>query len=110
MMTRKESPIEGTEVMIVTMLEATVDPERSSQLVDAFEEAGDFLPAAIVESFLLRQSDSDVWRIVTVWESGESLHEYRRSVDTPGGVLMFRSAGAEPGLTIFEAVARVSHA
>ena len=33
----------------------------------------------------------------------EAPDSYRASVDTPGGVLMFRSAGAEPVLTVFEA-------
>ena len=94
---------------MITMLEARVDEEQVSALVDSYTEVPDSLPPAIVESFLIRELDSDLWRIVTVWESREALDEYRASVDTPGGVLMFRSAGAEPSLTVSEVSAHLSH-
>jgi len=94
--------------VIITMLEARVHEEQVSGLVDSFDASGE-LPSAIVESFLIRVSDSDLWRIVTVWKSREALDEYRTSVDTPGGVLIFRSAGAEPSLTVSEVSAHLSH-
>lgn len=94
--------------MIVTMLEATVDEDKVGRLVESFRASGDSLPPAIVESLLLRESDSDLWRIATVWESREALDGYRTSVDTPEGVLMFRSAGAEPTLAVFAVEAHVS--
>lgn len=94
--------------MIITMLEARVHEEQISGLVDSFDASGE-LPPAIVESFLIREFDSDLWRIVTVWKSREALDEYRTSVDTPGGVLIFRSAGAEPSLTVSEVSAHLSH-
>lgn len=94
--------------MIITMLEARVHEEQISGLVDSFDAHGE-LPPAIVESFLIREFDSDLWRIVTVWKSREALDEYRTSVDTPGGVLIFRSAGAEPSLTVSEVSAHLSH-
>lgn len=95
--------------MIVTMLEARVDENKIGDLVDSFRASGDSLPPAIVESFLLRQSDRDLWRIVTVWESREALDGYRTSVDTPEGVLMFRSVGSEPILAVHAVEAHVSH-
>ena len=88
--------------MLVTILEAEVAPEQSSALRSAFDQAGDQLPPAIRETFLMHVEGSDVWRIATVWNSREELEDYRRSVKTPGGIIMFRSAGAEPTLTIHD--------
>lgn len=93
--------------MIVTTLEARLDEDQARRLVVSFEATGDSLPSAIVESFLVRQLDGDVWRIVTVWESRDALDGYRASVDTPEGVVMFRSAGAEPTLSILEVKSHV---
>ena len=95
--------------MIVTMLEAEVVEERASELVSSFRSGSGPLPPPIRESFLLRESGTESWRVLTVWESREALDSYRASVDTPGGVLMFRSAGAEPVLTVFEVEAHADH-
>ena len=95
--------------MVITMLEARVDEGMISGLVDSFNASGDSLPSAIVESFLIRERNSDIWRIVTVWESQEALDGYRTSVDTPEVVLIFRAASAEPSLSVSEVSAHVSH-
>ena len=87
--------------MLVTILEGQVAEDRADGLIEAFESGGP-LPAAIRESFLVKEADTDTWRILTVWKSREALNEYRASVETPGGVLMFRSAGVEPDLSIHE--------
>ena len=71
--------------------------------------AGGSLPPFILESFLLHNADNDMWRIVTVWESQDALEGYRASVETPEGVRMFRAAGAEPALTVFDVKAHVDH-
>ena len=81
--------------MVVTMLEARVSEEQAAGLVDDFGGVGDALPPFIVESFLLHAAESDLWKIVTVWASRDGLDEYRAAVETPEGVRMFRSAGAE---------------
>lgn len=96
--------------MLVTMLEAEVADGDASELVAYFEAETDSLPTAIRETFLLRESGGDLWRLATVWDSREALEGYRASVETPGGVLMFRSAGAEPTLTIFEVAGHADHA
>ena len=95
--------------MVVTVLEARVSEEHAAGLVDAFDVAGDALPPFIVESFLVRAAESDLWKIVTVWASQDDLDEYRASVETPEGVRMFRSAGAEPTLTVFDVAAHAAH-
>ncbi len=95
--------------MVVTMLEARVEEDQADLLVGQFRGAGGSLPSFIIESSLLHDADSDVWRIVTVWASQEALDGYRASVETPEGVRMFRAAGAEPSLTVFYVEARLDH-
>jgi heme-degrading monooxygenase HmoA len=95
--------------MVVTMLEARVQEDRADLLVDEFGAVGGSLPDSIVESFLLHDASSDLWRIVTVWVSREALATYQTSVETPEGVRMFRAAGAEPSLTVFDVEAHADH-
>lgn len=94
--------------MVVTMLEAEVDPAREADLVKAYRDTvGDDLPARLIETLLLHEAGSTIWRIVTVWRSRAELDEYRASGVTPAGVVIFRAAGAEPALKIFEVAERV---
>jgi heme-degrading monooxygenase HmoA len=95
--------------MVVTMLAARVSKDQVAGLIDDFGGAGDALPPFIVESFLVHDAEGDMWKIVTVWASQDDLDEYRASVETPEGVRMFRSAGAEPTLTIFDVAAHAAH-
>lgn len=90
--------------MVVTMLEAHVDPDRQQDLLDACHALDD-PPPIIVESFLLSATDSDMWRLVTVFTSRADLDEMRDGMrdsgQAPPGVRAFQAAGAEPALTIF---------
>ncbi len=95
--------------MVVTMLEARVEEDQADVLVGQFRAAGASLPSFIIESSLLHDAERDVWRMVTVWVSQEALDGYRASVETPEGVRMFRAAGAEPSLTVFDVEARIDH-
>ena len=95
--------------MVVTVLQANVEESRTEELITQFQAASESLPPAILESFLLHEASSNDWRIVTAWESREALDGYRAAVDTPGGVLMFRSADAEPVLAVFEVEGHADH-
>jgi heme-degrading monooxygenase HmoA len=92
--------------MILTVLEARVPAGGDLALQEAYRSAGQrALPAGLVQSQLLRDArDATRWRIQSWWSSREAL-EAMRSQGTPGGVLMFRAAGAEPELSIFEVMA-----
>ncbi|MCH7586244.1 MAG: hypothetical protein IH941_13985 [Acidobacteria bacterium] len=94
--------------MVVTMLEAQVPHEQAAVLINEFSSAGAGLPPFMVETFLLHAAGSDLWRIVTVWASRDALDKYRASVETPEGVRMFRAAGAEPTLTVFDVAAHAT--
>jgi quinol monooxygenase YgiN len=89
--------------MIITQLEGKVSSEKLDMLKSIFNKALQDIPSAIKYSYLAQdKTDAGVWRVITVWHSREALQNYRQSVETPEGVLMFRAAGTEPTLTISE--------
>jgi hypothetical protein len=66
------------------------------------------LPPGLVRSELVRDArNATRWRIQTWWTSRDAL-EAMRSTGTPAGVLMFRAAGAEPVLAVFDVVRKLS--
>jgi len=88
--------------MIITILEAHVDAKNWSDFQNDFKARTAQLPPQMIQTFLLQDTaDQSLWRIVSVWKSREALDEMRNSGETPTGVLMFRNAGAEPKLSIF---------
>jgi heme-degrading monooxygenase HmoA len=93
---------------MVTVLEARVPAGRENDLRDAFVAAGKTaLPAGLVRSALLHDAREPTrWRIETVWASREAL-DAMRGAGTPAGVLMFRAAGAEPELSVFEVASTI---
>ena len=89
--------------MVMTVLEARVVADNWTALRESYEANASVLPPGIVESFLIQDAgDATLWRIVTVWRNREALDRMRESGETPTGVLIFRSANAEPSLTIFD--------
>lgn len=91
--------------MVVTMVEARVPADREADLIEAYGRGTEGeLPPPIVETFLLHDAEGDVWRIATVWRSREDLEAYRASVETPAAIEMFRAAGAEPTVTVFDVI------
>jgi hypothetical protein len=73
--------------MVLTILEATVAPDRAADLQAAFRAAAGEVPAGLVRSHLVASiGDPTQWRIET---------------------LMFRAAGAEPALSIYDVAATI---
>lgn len=92
-----------SETPVMTVLEARVPSERWPELVETYKNGAARLPPQMIETFLVQSAaEPSICRITSVWQSRSALEDYRRSVDTPGGVLMFRAVGAEPQLTIWE--------
>ena len=90
--------------MLMTILEAHVLDEKQEILRQIYRENITQPPPGLVRTYLVQSAaDPSLWRILTVWQSREVLDEMRRQ-GTPGGVLMFRSAGAEPELSIMDIV------
>lgn len=91
--------------MVITILEAKLDRDRTGDLEHVYREGTASLPAGLVETFLVRSAqDERLYRIITVWSSQEVLEEMRASVEKPKGIQMFEAAGADPELSIFEVV------
>ena len=93
--------------MVLTILEGHVSPERASDLQAAFEAERPNTPPGLIRSHLVcAASDPTLWRIETLWTSRDALAAMRQT-GTPAGILMFRAAGAEPALSIFEVRATI---
>ena len=92
--------------LVVTVLEARVLPERVGDLQAAYAEAahGPFPPGLVRSSLLQERSDHTQWRIETVWESQDALTAMRQAPGKPRGVQIFETAGAQPSLSIFDAI------
>ena len=92
--------------MVMTILEARVTPDKWAALERAYKAGIRQLDPGITQTLLAHSStDPTLWRIITVWSSRQVLEAMRQSAETPRGVLMFRSAGVEPTLSIFDVVA-----
>jgi len=95
---------ENSENRIVTILEAHVSQENWEILQKAYRELGGKSKMRPAQSFLIQNKETPtLWRIISVWQSMESLQKLRQSGETPTGILIFRAAGAEPKLEVFEA-------
>jgi heme-degrading monooxygenase HmoA len=91
--------------MIMTTLDGEVPEESWDALVNKYNEILTDITPGIIETFLIHDTKNPIhWRIVTIWESKEAIEKMRNS-GTPGGVLVFRAAGTEPTLSIFEVAA-----
>ena len=94
--------------MVITILEAAVAPDRVADLKAAFSGAGSQVPPGLLRTDLIAAAkDPTHWRIQTLWSSREALDAMRQT-GTPAGVLMFRAAGAEPTLSVFDVVATIT--
>jgi quinol monooxygenase YgiN len=98
----------ATPAMVMTVLEARIAEEHWTRLKQIYEGGLQQLPAQRVQTYLIQSADDPtLWRVISIWRSREALAEYRRSVEVPGGILIFRSVGAEPTLSIFEVAASI---
>ena len=93
--------------MVLRVLEATVAPERAAYLQAAFQNAATQVPPGLLRSHLVTAvADPTRWRIETYWTSREVLAAMRQA-GTPAGVLMFRAAGAEPTVSVYDVAATI---
>jgi quinol monooxygenase YgiN len=95
--------------MVITILEAHVEPEKWPALQAAYQTGTEKLLPGMISAYLVRNSaDPSLWRMMAVWNSREAADQIRASGETLPGVLMFRAAGAEPVMSLFEVVAERS--
>jgi quinol monooxygenase YgiN len=97
--------------VVMTILEARVSQDNWPALEQAYQEGIQHRDAGLVQTFLVQNAkEPELWRIITTWASQEALDAMRQSGETPRGVLMFRSAQAEPALSIFKIKAHLAQA
>jgi heme-degrading monooxygenase HmoA len=95
--------------MVMTILEGHVSNENWSALEQAYQKGSEQQEPGLVKSYLIHSTkDPNLWRILTIWQSRAALAEVRKSVETPLGVLMFRSAHSEPMLSVFDIVQQIT--
>jgi hypothetical protein len=98
----------GPKVMVV--LESHVVPDQWTALQEGFKADMSRLPSQIVQAFLAQSAtDPTFWRAVSIWHSSEALQEYRSSVETPAGISLFRSLGADLQISIYEIMSEHDH-
>jgi len=92
--------------LVVTVLEARVAQGRADDLRAAFAEGaqGPFPPGLVRSTLLQHTTDPTHWRIETVWQSHAALAAMRQA-GKPRGVQFFEAAGAQPSLSVFDAIA-----
>lgn len=95
--------------MVVTILEARVAADQAGTLESEYKRAIQQLDAGITQTLLVHNvKDPALWQIMTFWENRAVLDAMRNSGQTPRGVVIFRAAGVEPVLSVFDAVAYAS--
>jgi len=91
--------------MIMTSVEAHVALERHEELIRAFKEQT-LNPPPQLKQVLLVQSSSDptLWRTVGFWPNRVVFEGYRNSGEVSAAFKVFRAAGAEPTVQVFEVI------
>ena len=93
---------------IITMLEAIVKRENWDVLKDEYSKIKIEDGVSPIQSYLVQDvAREDVWRLVSVWEE-KSFERMKKLGETPRGVLVFKSAGAEPELQVFSVRKEIS--
>lgn len=94
--------------MVMTMLEAHVEPGKWATLEAKYREVVEKLDPRISQTYLVQSvQDPNLWRMMGVWASRESF-EQMRAAEVPPGIPIYRAAGAEPTLALFDVVAEAS--
>ena len=92
--------------MVLTILDATVQPDRWAQLENAYNGMAVKLPPQMNHTWLAQDFfDKTKWRAIVLWRNQEAFLEYKNSVPIPEGILLFRGVGAEPTLSKYDIVA-----
>ncbi len=90
--------------MVVTVLEGEVADDQAIKFKSIYNEALYNLEPGILNTYLVRDiNNGKNWKIITVWNSKDDIDKMRK-LGTPKGVLMFRSVGVEPELTLLDVV------
>ena len=89
---------------VITILTARVSEDQWQTLKAAYQRiVAEKMPIKPVRSFLVQNKKEPTgWQIITEWQDMETLNKMRESGGVPAGVRIFKEAGADPALSIFE--------
>lgn len=88
---------------VITILEASVGKEKWDTLIESYETETRDVPPSIRQSSLIQSKQNpNLWRIITHWRSQQDLDQMRSSGETPTGVIVFNTVGADPSLEIWD--------
>ncbi len=89
--------------MVLTVLTADVEEKSWQVLKDAYEKETSLVPEEIYQTLLIQsKTNRNSWQILTQWRSQEDLDKMRQSTSVPLAVKIFRTAGANPVLGIWD--------
>jgi heme-degrading monooxygenase HmoA len=88
-------------VKVMSILEGDLPPDKAAKLEANFAEYAKILEPGIVQASLIRNAGK--CKVITLWESKEA-YSSMKSRGTPKSVLMFRYAGVEPSLLVYDVV------
>lgn len=87
--------------MVMSILEAEMPPDKAAKLEANYAEGIKELEPGMLQTFFIKNGGK--CRIIALWESKEALFAMK-SKGTPKGVLMFRYAGMEPSMLVYDVV------
>ncbi len=91
--------------MIMTILEADVEESKWDLLKSKYSEIIKKIPVQMVRTYLTQNAKNrNLWSVISVWKSKDKLMEYRTATPSPEGIVLFKSLGLEPTLSVFEII------
>jgi hypothetical protein len=91
---------------ILTEVSAVVAPDREAGLLAAYRQlVAQPLPDGLVRTELLSGQEGR-WRIQTLWRDRAALDAMRADPEAPAAPRLFREAGADPQLALFDVAFR----
>jgi quinol monooxygenase YgiN len=96
---------------VLTEVSAVIAPDREAAFVAAYRQlVTQPLPDGLLRTELISGQEGR-WRIQTLWRDRAALEAMRADPDAPAAPRLFREAGADPQLALFEVAVRgVAHA
>jgi quinol monooxygenase YgiN len=89
---------------VITVISATIGNGREDDLRAAYQAVIDEkLPDGLLATALLR-GDNNTWQIASLWRDQAALETMRTAPGAPAAPRVFRNAGAEPTVTLFDVV------
>ena len=86
---------------VLSIMEGDLPPDKAAKLEANFAEGTKALEPGMLQTFFIKNASK--CKIITLWESREA-YVMMKSKGTPKGVLMFKYAGVEPSVLVYDVV------